>query len=81
MGGYENRPRCRQLSTPLPLSHLILAVSIGVRLPRTPRAALSILTGAAVDALGPLKLKGLTKTISLPCGSSIIGVYSGRSSR
>jgi hypothetical protein len=41
MGDYGNRPRCRQLSTHLPLSHLILAVSIeGVRPPRTPRALL-----------------------------------------
>jgi hypothetical protein len=32
-GGHENGPRCRQLSTLLPLSHTILAVSIeGVRL-------------------------------------------------
>ena len=50
MGDYENRPRCRQLSTLLPRSHLILAVSIeGARLPRRPRAPYSILTGT-VDA-------------------------------
>ena len=58
MGHYENRHRCRQLSTLLPLSHLILAVSIGVLgfLERLERPY-SILSGTVVDALGLLKLK------------------------
>jgi hypothetical protein len=81
MGGYENRPRCRQLSTPLPLSHLILAVSVGVRLPRTPRVALFHPYRRCRRRSGSFKAKGLTKTVSPPCGSSIIGVCSRRSSR
>jgi hypothetical protein len=51
MGGYENKPRCGQLSTLLPLSHLILVVSTeGVRIlrmPKAPRAPYSIITGTA----------------------------------
>src|SRR5436305_13160171 len=98
MGDYENRSRCRQLSTLLPLVHLILAVCKRVSSFLEPlERSHSIRTGAidAGSSVGSgmasgedstadvissgncrhsrsLKAKGLTKTVSPPCSSSIV---------